>query len=260
LSIITRKDLITINQNGWNVVAPKFYGGTALPKYGPLAATEPQLQLIDDLKGKAVLELGCGSGHTLEYLWKVKQAGELWGLDFSQEQLRFTRELLTQENIPAKLVLASMDENPGIPESHFDLVVAIYAVGWTPDLARTFSLVHSYLKPGGRFIFSWEHPLYRCLEYDTNTGKYFFRHSYLDENPEIIPSWKGVEIVLQPRKLSTYINTLSQAGLIVERLIEGEVNMQLAREQDHAPDNWYCVPRAQLAPTTFIVRAYKPSQ
>jgi len=56
-------------------------------------------------------------------LWNNKQTSELWGLDLSQEQLRFTREFLAQENIPVKLFLASMDENPGIPESYFDLVV-----------------------------------------------------------------------------------------------------------------------------------------
>ncbi len=254
---VSRKDLLTINQKGWNSVAPRFHG-TVLPNYGPLTATEEELQLIDDLKGKSVLELGCGSGYTLHYLWNSKQAGELWGLDLSQEQLRFTRELLARENIPVRLFLSSMDENPGIPESYFDLVVAIYALGWTPDLSRTLSLVSSYLKPGGKFIFSWEHPVYQCLDYDSNSGKYFVSRSYLNENPEINPAWKGVEIVLQPRKLSSYINAISAAGLIIERLIESEVDIRLAKEKDYAPENWYSVPRAQWIPTTFIIKAYKP--
>ncbi len=256
---ISRKDLLTINQKGWNIVASQFYGGTALPKYGPLSVTEQELQLIDNLKGKSVLELGCGSGHTLCYLWNTKQASELWGLDLSQEQLRFANEVLAQENIPAKLFLASMDENPGIPESYFDLVISIYSLGWTPDLSRTISQVYSYLKPGGKFIFSWEHPVYQCLDYDINSGKYFFNRSYLDESPEINPSWKGVEIVLQPRKLSTYVNAISDAGLIIERLVESEPDINLAREKDYEPEKWYSVPRAQLIPTTFIMRAYKPT-
>jgi len=256
---ITRNDILSINKKGWDIVAPQFYGGTALPKYGPLSVTEPELQLIDNLQGKSVLELGCGSGHTLCYLWKDKQASELWGLDLSQEQLRFTRELLEQENIPARLFLASMDENPGIPGSYFDLVVSIYSLGWTPNLPRTLSLVYSYLKPGGKFIFSWEHPVYQCFDYDPNSGKYFINHSYLDESPEVKPSWRGVEIILQPRKFCTYVNAICEAGLMIERLIESEPDLNLAREQDYAPEKWYSVPRAQLIPTTFIMRASKPS-
>jgi len=255
---ISRSDIVTINQKGWNIIAPQFYGGTALPKYGPLSVTEPELQLIENLKGKSVLELGCGSGHTLYYLWKEKRASELWGLDLSQEQLQYTQDFLAKENIPAKLFLASMDENPGIPESYFDMVVSIYALGWTPDLPCTLSLVYSYLKPGGKFVFSWEHPVYQCFDYDPVSGKYFINHSYLDECPERKPSWRGVEIVLQPRKLSTFVNAICEAGLMIDRLIESEPNLSLAREQDYAPEKWYCVPRAQLVPTTLIMKAHKP--
>jgi SAM-dependent methyltransferase len=255
---ISRTEILTINQKGWNIVASQFYGGTALPQYGPLSVTEQDLQLIDNLKGKAVLELGCGSGHTLHYLWKNKKASELWGLDLSQEQLRFTSEFLAREHIPVRLFLASMDENPGIPESYFDLVVSIYALGWTPDLSRTISQVYSYLKPGGIFIFSWEHPLYQCLDYDVETGNYFFNHSYLDESPEVKPSWRGVQIVLQPRKLSTYINSISSAGLIIDQLVESEPDLSLASDEDYSPERWYSVPRAQMIPTTFIVKAHKP--
>jgi SAM-dependent methyltransferase len=257
---ITRKDILTINQKGWNIVAPQFYGGTALPRYGPLAVTEDQVHLLDDLKGKAILELGCGSGHTLQYLWKEKQAGELWGLDMSQEQPRFTSELLAQDNIPARLFLSSMDENPGIPELHFDLVMSIYGLGWIPNLSRTLLLIYSYLKPDGIFIFSWEHPVYQCLEYDPDSGRYFLDHSYLDESPERKPSWRGVEIVLRPRMLSTYVNAICDAGFRIERLVESEPNLNLAREQDYDPGNWYSAPRARLIPTTLIVKASRPTK
>ena len=102
---ITRDEITTINRKGWDKVAPLFYGGTALPKYGPLAVTEDQLHLIDALTGKAVLEIGCGSGHSLEFLQRERNAAELWGLDLSPEQIRFTHEYLESKNITANLVL-----------------------------------------------------------------------------------------------------------------------------------------------------------
>ena len=256
---IKREEILSINQKGWDKVAPIFYGGTALPKYGPLAATEDELHLIPDLAEQKVLELGCGSGHTLAYLWRNRHASELWGLDFSEEQIRFTKELLEAKNVPVKLYLSSMDENPGVPENYFDLILSIYSLGWTPDLDRTLNLVCSYLKPGGRFIFSWEHPVYRSLSYEPNIGKYVFEGSCLEEGPAIDPSWKGVEVVINHRKLSTYLNAITQSGLVLEMLIESDPSLALAREQDFAPEKWYSVPRAQLMPTTFIIKAYKPT-
>lgn len=255
---LKREDILSINQKGWNKVAPKFYGGTALPKYGPLAATEDDLNLIPDLDGKKVLELGCGSGHTLAYLREAKNASELWGLDISEEQIRFTKEFLEEKNIQAKLYLSSMDENPGIPENYFDLVVSIYSLGWTPDLLTTVTLASSYLKPGGVFIFSWEHPVYQCLNYEAISRKYVFENSYLEEGPVLHPSWNGVEIVINHRMLSTYLNAIIQSGLTIEQVMESRPNMALVREQDLNPEKWYSVPRAQLMPTTFIVKAYKP--
>ena len=255
---LQREDILSINQKGWNKVAPSFYGGTALPEYGPLASTEDELHLIPELDGKRVLELGCGSGHSLAYLWENKNARELWGLDFSEEQICFTRELLEKKNIPVKLFLASMDDNPGIPEDYFDLVVSIYSLGWTPDLFGTLELVYSYLKPSGVFIFSWEHPVYRSLSFEADIEKYVFEESYLDEGPVLYRSWRGVEIVINHRKLSTYLNAMIQSGLVVEQVIESQPNMTLAREQDFAPEKWYGIPRAQLVPTTIIVKAKKP--
>ena len=255
---LRRENILSINQKGWNKVAPLFYGGTALPKYGPLAETEDNLHLIPDLSDRCVLELGCGSGHSLAYLWENRNARELWGLDFSEAQICFAKELLESKSIPAKFFLSSMDENPGISEHYFDLIVSIYSLGWTPDLSRTLKLVYSYLKPGGIFIFSWEHPAYRSLSYETSTAKYVFETSYLDEGPTLDPSWKGVQIVVQHRKLSTYLNAVIQSGLVIEKVRESGPNPALAREQDWAPEKWYSVPRAQLMPTTFIVKSHKP--
>lgn len=179
------------------------------------------------------------------------------GLDFSEAQISFTKELLAKKGISAKLFLSSMDENPGIPENYFDLVVSIYSLGWTPDLSHTLALVYSYLKPGGIFIFSWEHPAYRSLRYDAGIAKYVFEISYLDEVSVLNPSWQEVEIVINHRRLSTYLNAIIQSGLILEQIIESEPNTALAREQDFAPEKWYSVPRSNLMPTTFIVKAKK---
>jgi hypothetical protein len=41
-----------------------------------------------------------------------------------------------------------MERNPGIPTGYFDLVLSVYALGWTNDLPRTLMHVTNYLRPG----------------------------------------------------------------------------------------------------------------
>jgi hypothetical protein len=98
------------------------------------------------------------------------------------------------------------------------------------------------------------------LSYEAHLGKYIFENSYLTEGPVINPFWKGVEIVINHRKLSTYLNSIVQSGLVLEQIIESEPSLASAREQDFDPAKWYSVSRAQLMSTTFIVKAYKPIQ
>lgn len=55
-----------------------------------------------------------------------------------------------------------------------------YAIGWTVDLQMTFDLISSYLKIGGVFIFSWDHPFMYCV--DTESEKLIFSGSYFKKN------------------------------------------------------------------------------
>ena len=84
---------LRINRAGWDKVAKQFYGGTALPSYGPLAPTEESLCLLGRLSGIRALEVGCGSGHSLRYVAE-RGAAEMWGLDLSSVQLVFAADVL----------------------------------------------------------------------------------------------------------------------------------------------------------------------
>ena len=84
-------EILRINKEGWEKTAERFYGRTALPDYGPFAPSEDQLQLFGPITGKKVLDIGCGSGHSLQYMGNAG-AQELWGLDLSTKQIETADE------------------------------------------------------------------------------------------------------------------------------------------------------------------------
>lgn len=199
-------------------------------------------------RGKKMLEIGCGSGQSLQYMGERK-ASELWGMDISENQIEKTRQLLTASGLSANLVCSPMEEKCGIPEDYFDFVYSVYAIGWTTDLDGTFCRIASYLKKDGVFIFSWSHPIHKCVVAENNMLA--FKKSYFDE------SWYSVsldenELTLSDRKLSTYVNALSKAGFVIEQMIEeSDDEIIQSRNSDFAK-------KAKMLPVTFVIKARKP--
>jgi len=254
-SISERDRFLETNRAGWDRVAPSFHGSTALPEYGPLAPTEESLRLLDETPDLHALELGCGSGHSLRYLAE-RGARELWGIDLSPVQIGFAEETLRPYAPRVRLIESPMEVDPGIPPNYFDLVFSIYGLGWTTDLPATMALVARYLRPGGCFIVSGEHPVYSCLEW--NGTQYAVAKSYFAEGPHQHISWKGVPIVIQHRTLGAFVRQVIQAGLQVETLVETPLDSVAVTEAHTDPARWYSVDRARMMPTTFIIKARKP--
>ncbi|WP_263621412.1 class I SAM-dependent methyltransferase [Rossellomorea aquimaris] len=243
------------NKKSWNKVAHHFNGKDALPSYGPYTQTEEELRLFDDVEDKKVLDIGCGSGHSLRYLAE-KGAGELWGVDLSSAQIDTAKRTL--EGLNANLHCAPMEVDVGIPKDYFDVVCSIYAIGWTTDLPTTYNMIHSYMKPGGSFIFSWDHPLYPFLK--SENGTLTFAGSYQDEGTTTYRHFKGEDapVSIPNRKLATYVNELIKAGFVIESIVESDVSAAFDSDDEDVSDRYYSLHKAKRFPTTMIIKARKP--
>ncbi|MEY8350944.1 methyltransferase domain-containing protein [Bacillus cereus] len=246
--------MLEINKKCWDIVAPYFFQVDSLPKYGPYTDSEDEIQLFDTIKNKKVLDIGCGSGHSLAYMAK-HGAEELWGVDLSTTQIDTAKQTLKDWN--PYLVCAAMEDEIDIPKEHFDIAYSIYALGWTSDLQKTLQLVYSYLKKGGSFVFSWEHPIYSNLQY--GTSEIVLESSYYEEVPITFETFKGeaVQAVLYKRKLSTYINELIKAGFTIERIVEDEPSSDFDGQAAAPSKKYYSLHKARMLPTTLIVKARK---
>lgn len=235
------------NIDFWNTIGNEFLGTTALPKYGAFLSEE-KLRLLGDLQDKKVLEIGCGTGRSLKYVHD-KGALEIWGTDIAPIQIKRTDKFLKEQGVDAKLICAPMENQGEIPKEYFDLVYSVYAIGWTTDLHKTFSNIASYLKKNGTFIFSWSHPIHKCVSLEK--GKLIFNNSYFDESWYSV-ALKDQEIMLSNRKLSTYINTLAVHGFAIEQLVEETDEDFICADGDSSFGK-----KARMLPVTFVIKARK---
>ncbi len=252
------EQIVEKNKQYWNEHADLWFGTTALPKYGVKFVTEDELHFFSDVAGKKVLELCCGSGHSLKYL-ADKGAGELWGLDLSQKQIDNAGKLLKESGYSPKLICAPMEAECGIPEDYFDYVYSIYGIGWTTDLVGTLKKVASYLKKDGIFIFSWGHPLHYCVAKSYETGedvvdndKLVFSRSYFDESYFNMPV-HDTTVTFANRKISTYVNALYDAGFIIEKMIEQTDRKSLEDTEDQSPK----AQKAKMVPLSICYKCRK---
>lgn len=237
------------NEQYWNLNADHWFGTTALPNYAPQFVTETDLALFGDVSGKKMLEIGCGSGHSIKYHADCN-AGELWGLDISRSQIENAKRYLSAFGYSPKLICSPMEEECGIPTEYFDIAYSIYAIGWTTDLDQTFEKIASYLKPDGVFIFSWKHPIHFCTAVKEN--QVVFEKCYFDESWFVQHVDDG-DVLLCNRKISTYVNALAKAGFCIEQMIE-QTDAETMTLTGEMQDKYK---KAQKHPLSFVFKARK---
>ncbi len=236
-----------INAGFWNETGNDILEAIVLPKWSSFLPSEEKLGLMGDLSGKRVLEIGCGNGKSLKYA-AGRGAEELWGLDISGSQIERAREFLESCGIKAKLVCAPMEEECSLPAAYFDLVYSVYGIGWTTDLDGTFRRIYSYLKNDGLFIFSWSHPIHKCVS--NENGRLVFSNSYFDED-WYCADINGRKIALSNRMMGTYINSLAANGFFIEEIAEEtDRESAMAQEGDFGR-------KALMLPTAFAIKARK---
>ncbi|TCL56844.1 methyltransferase family protein [Kineothrix alysoides] len=250
--------IIENNKSYWDANADFWFGTTALPEYGVKFVTEDDLHLFGDVSGKKMLEICCGSGHSLKY-HADRNAGELWGVDLSPKQLNNAKKFLSENGYTANLICSPMEAELDVPKNYFDYVYSIYGIGWTTDLQGTFDNIASYLRKDGIFIFSWHHTLNYCVAWSCSerkdiieNDKLVFSKSYFDESYFTMPV-DNSEIILCNRKISTYVNALAKAGFVIEQMIEQNDSATMESTEDISDKT----KKAKMVPISLCFKARK---
>lgn len=127
------------------------------PPADALHGLDYAFHLVGDVRGKTVLDLGCGSGENVIPL--AKKGAKVTGIDLSPDLINVARRRAEKYGVDADLRVASAYET-GLPSRSVDVVFCI-AVLHHLDIQRAKNEVRRVVKPGGLFIvsepvrFSW---------------------------------------------------------------------------------------------------------
>ena len=181
----------------------------------------PTLQaMVGDVHGLRVVDLGCGFGWFCRWA-RVAGAAAVLGLDLSEKMLARARAETADQAIG--YAIADL-ESLSLADSSFDLAYSSLAFHYVEDAARLFALIHRALVPGGRLVFSTEHPVYMAPSKPGWTVADDGRKSwpvdrYFVEGPRTT-DWLSPGVVKHHRTIGTTLNLLIEAGFMIDRVVE----------------------------------------
>jgi len=144
------------NREIWNEDAPNWVGpgreawASPTPWWGMWHVPEAEVNILPDVSGLDVVDLGCGTGYWCA--WFARLGAAPTGLDVSERQLDTAREMQQEFGIDFPLVHASA-EDPPFENGSFDLVFSEYGAAIWCDPSIWIPQAFRILRPGGRLIF-----------------------------------------------------------------------------------------------------------
>ncbi|SDL70676.1 class I SAM-dependent methyltransferase [Tessaracoccus oleiagri] len=133
------------------------------------------LDLVGDVRGRHVLDIGCGAGPLAADL--VERGARVSGFDSSPAMLEIARRRLGDR---ADLRVADLGEPLPYDDESFDVACAALVLHYLRDWEGPLAEIRRVLRPGGRLVAAVNHP----LAYAMTEQKYFgivqheLRHSF----------------------------------------------------------------------------------
>lgn len=108
------------------------------------------LELVGDVAGCRVLDIGCGDG-VLAVTLRQRGAAAVVGLDASESMLDAAKMRASEQDVDVALCLGHAENLPFADQS-FDVVVAVTILCFVAEAEQTFAEIGRVLRPGGRLV------------------------------------------------------------------------------------------------------------
>ncbi len=177
------------------------------------------------LEGLRILDLGCGFGDFARKA-RARGAASVLAIDVSEKMLAEARERTSD---PAIRYEHAAMETLAVEPGAFDLAVSSLALHYVADYRAAVRKIAAALAPGGRFVFSVEHPICTALgvyewHRDAAGAELHWPVDRYGEEGRRDTRWFVDGVVKYHRTVASYVNGLVDAGLALARLEEPEAD------------------------------------
>ena len=189
--------------------------------------------MLPDLRGKKILDIGCGMGqHARQYA--DMGAASVLGIDLSEKMLAYAEAHNSGSNITYRRM--AMEDLDTIGET-FDLVTSSLVFDYAEDFPGLMRKIHARMNRDAEFVFSMSHPIVTAWDgtYDrytrTETGERLYANlrNYCKEGLRKV-DWVVSGYECYHRTVSSLINGLTGAGFTIEECQEARLPDEM-REQ-----------------------------
>lgn len=223
-------------------------------------------ELIGDIAGATVLDLGCGSG---PYSCRLAELGAIvTGLDLSQSMIALAQERARRLNVQVDFRVADIRKPLPFDDGRFDLVLTATTLHYVEDLDGFMQEAARVMNPKAKLVASVLHPLstasFPLAQSEEVEGPDPWHGWYFGPKSRCIDTpWLGFGSVTQEgRRISCvhhtieeYFRALRSADLFLTRLLEPAPPLEFAVKNSARYDEAMRVPIYLILQGEKICRA-----
>ena len=120
---------------------------------GQVNLTEACMAYFPDLRGKRLLEVGCGNG--VQSMYVLTNHGPEWvtGLDYNGDNVELATRIAARKGLDRiDFVESDAQRMDAIPDNSYDALLNVESAFHYPDKDAFFREIYRILKPGGTFV------------------------------------------------------------------------------------------------------------
>ncbi|MFZ7131548.1 MAG: class I SAM-dependent methyltransferase [Eubacteriales bacterium] len=217
---VIHKDSVSLHT--YEALADYYFDDVDTKPFNAYYERPATISLLPDVKNKTVLDAGCAAGWYTK--WLLEKGANVIAVDFSPNMIEMTKKRVGNR---AEIIRADLNSPLDfIKDSSIDIILSSLTLHYIKNWDSVMREFNRILKEQGQLVMSIHHPF---MDFTVFNKENYFLTELLDDEWET--SHGKVKMQFYRRPLSLIINSIIDAGFLLEQLLEPMPTEQFKIEQ-----------------------------